>query len=348
MPGVSTTLGHTAHTVVSPRFYDGTELGRDGICGLVARALALRAGASPQKCHGARLGTVFFNPSLRTRASLQLAAQALAINAVELTPGSGMWGLETRPGTVMDGHAAEHLVDAVRVLAEMCDVLAVRAFAGLDDPLVDRADSVLGTFHAHAHRPVLNLESARFHPLQGLADTATWAAHLGPELAGRRLTLTWAPHPKALPAAVPQQVLLSAALQGMHVTVAHPEGFDLDPQILARARALPGGSVRVVHDPDAAMEGAQVVVAKSWSGWSGYGRREEEASIRATLGDWTVTPERLARTDSAGFMHCLPIRRNVVATDAVLDGPHSWIHETAGLRMWTAMALLERIGGGRS
>ncbi|MFT4625872.1 MAG: N-acetylornithine carbamoyltransferase [Myxococcota bacterium] len=324
---------------------DGTELGRDGVLGLAHRALALRSGASPRRVRG-RLATVFFNPSLRTRTSVQLAAQAVGLHCVELVPGQGVWGFETAPGAVMDGGAAEHLQDAVRVLAEMCDVLAVRSFAGLVDPVEDRADGVLQTFVDHASRPVISLESARWHPLQGLADTTTWAAHLGPELRGRRLTLTWAPHPKALPTAVPNQVLLSAALQGMHVTVAHPEGFDLDPQVVARASDLAvsqGGTVQHSADPDSAVEGAHVVVAKSWSGWSGYGRREDEAEKRAQLGDWCMTADRMARTDGAGFMHCLPIRRNVVATDAVLDGPHSWVHETGGLRMWTTMALLERL-----
>ena len=324
---------------------DGTELGRDGILGLAHRALALRSGAQPRKVRG-RLATVFFNPSLRTRASVELAAQAVGLHCVELVPGQGVWGFETRPGAVMDGTAAEHIADAVRVLAEMCDILAVRSFASLTDPVEDRADRVLQAFVDHADRPIVSLESARWHPLQGLADTATWVSHLGGELRGRRLTLTWAPHPKALPTAVPNQVLLSAALQGMHVTVAHPEGFDLDPLVVSRATELAvqsGGSVQHSSDPDAAVEGASVVVAKSWSGWSGYGRREEEAKVRAGLGDWCMTEERMAKTSGAGLMHCLPIRRNVVATDAVLDGPHSWVHETAGLRMWTTMALLERL-----
>jgi len=185
-----------------------------------------------------------------------------------------------------------------------------------------------------------------FHPLQGLADTATWLSRLGPDLRGRRLTLTWAPHPKALPQAVPHQVLLSAALAGMDVTVAHPEGFDLDPLVVERARALT--DVRIVHDPLDGLDGAEVVVAKSWAGTAGYGRRDEEAAVRATLGDWTVTADRMARTRDAGFMHCLPVRRNVVVTDDVLDGPRSWVQEEAGLRLWTALALFERLLSARA
>ena len=146
-----------------------------------------------------------------------------------------------------------------------------------------------------------------------------------------------APHPRALPAAVANQVALTASLLGMDLTVAHPEGFDLDPEIVARTGA------RIEHDQDRALRGARVVVAKSWSGFSGYGRREEEAARRARLGGWTVTPEKMALTDGAGFMHCLPVRRNVVVTDAVIDGAGSWVIEEAGLRLWTAAALLERV-----
>jgi len=324
-------------------FLDGTEFGPDGVLSLAARALALRAGATPNRFDGARLAAVFLNPSLRTRTSMELAAGALGVQPVIVNPGKDAWALELRDGAVMDGGAAEHMSDAVRVLAEYADVLALRAFAKLEDVEEDRADPVLSAFARHAPVPVINMESALWHPLQGLADTATWLAHLGP-LQGVPLTLTWAPHPKALPAAVANQVLMSAALQGMDVTVAHPPGFDLDPQILQAAGAT-SGAVRVCHDQKEALAGAQVVVAKSWSGFSGYADRHAESARRAAHGDWTVTSEKMAETDGAGFMHCLPVRRNVVVEDAVLDGATSWVHEEAGLRMWTAMALLERVLG---
>lgn len=321
------------------RLVDGTEPGRDGVAALVARALELRAGARPQDLSGLRLAAVFLNPSLRTRTSLDAACHLLGIHAIALSPGKDAWTLEFADGAVMDGGPAEHVKDAVAALSEYVDVLAVRAFAGLVDAEEDRADPVISAFARHCTRPLVNLESARWHPLQGLADTATWASRLG-ELPGRRLTLTWAPHPRALPAAVANQVLLSASLMGMDVTVAHPEGFDLDPEVLGRT------SARVVHDQAAALRGAEVVVAKSWSGFSGYGRRHDEARVRATLGGWTVDADKMALTDGAGFMHCLPVRRNVVVTDAVLDGPSSWVTEEAGLRLWTAAALLERLVAG--
>jgi len=329
-------------------FVDGTEPGREGVERLIRRALALSRGAPPLRIDR-RLVSVFLNPSLRTRMSLDAACHTLGIHHQSLSPGADAWRLEMEDGAVMDGAAAEHVADAVPVLGQYADALAVRAFAGLEDRELDRRDPVLTAFVRHATGPVINLESPRFHPLQGLADAATWLDRLG-TVAGSRIALLWAPHPKALPAAVPQQVLLTASLLGARVTVAHPEGFDLDPDIVARAEGLAGdagGSVSVTHDRRAAIEGAQVLVAKSWSGFSGYGRREEEAAVRAALGDWRVDADDLALAEpGAGFMHCLPLRRNVVATDAVVDGPTSWVIQTAGLRLHTATALLEDLLGG--
>jgi N-acetylornithine carbamoyltransferase len=326
---------------------DGTELGPDGFRALAERALELRAGAAPRRFPGRRIVAVFLNSSLRTRVSLEAAANDLGVHTVTLNPGADAWKLEWREGTRMDGDAAEHFADAIPALGECADLLALRAFAGLKDADEDRADPVLAAFRRWSPRPVINLESARWHPLQALADAATWRHHLGPSLAGRKIALTWAPHPRALPAAVPNQIALSAGLLGMDLTIAHPPGFDLDPEVTSRAAALArgaGGSVRITDDPDAAMDGAEVVHAKSWSGFSGYGRREDEARVRAELDRWTLDAARFARArPGAGFMHCLPVRRNVVVADPVIDGPRSWTTETAGNRRWTAAALLEEM-----
>lgn len=320
-------------------FIDGTEPGADGILNLALRALELRKGSAARQHPGKRLAAVFLNPSLRTRTSMEAAAAAVGAQPLIISPGKDAWALEFED-VVMDGSKAEHVREAAGVLSEFADVLAVRAFAGLEDAEEDRRDPVVTAFAEHASVPVVNMESALWHPLQGLADTATWANHLGPDLRAKRVVLSWAPHPRALPAAVPNQVLLSAALQGMNVTVAHPEGFELDPQIMARASSLAdagGGSVAVQHHQDFA--DAEVVVAKSWSGFSGYGRREEEARQRAELSGWTLTDRKLP--DGAGFMHCLPVRRGVVVAPEVLDGPDSWVLEEAGNRLWTAISLLE-------
>lgn len=326
-------------------FLDGTEPGRDGVLALARRALALRAGAEPARKDGRSVAMLFLNPSLRTRSSMELAIRKLGAHPLVLEPGRGAWELEFRDGVVMDGAPVEHVADAVKVLAEYADAVALRAFGGGRDRDNDAEDRALTHFVRHSPKPVISLESAMWHPLQGLADTATWVDRLGPELAGRKLVLTWAPHPRPLPAAVPNQVVLSAALQGMEVVVAHPEGMDLAPAVLERAQGLAseaGGSVAVTHDQHAAVEGAAVVVAKSWMGWSEYGTaHEEQVLVRQGLAGWRVDEALMDRAPGAGFMHCLPVRRNVVVTDGVLDGPRSWHVQTAGLRHWTALALLE-------
>ncbi len=328
---------------------DGTEPGREGVLALAQRALELRAGAKPQRFPDHRIAAIFLNPSLRTRSSLEAAAHALGAHAIVLHPGSDAWAWETRPGVVMNEDKAEHLMDAVRVLGQYGSLLGVRSFAGLTDAEADRADPILSSFVAHSPVPVCNLESALWHPMQGLADTTTWLDHAGPDLRQVPITLTWAPHPRTLPAAVPNQVVLSAALMGMNVTLAHPEGFELDPQVVSRVSGLAhaqGGAFRVTHDQADGLRGARFVVAKNWSGFSGYADRAGETARRAALGDWRVDEAKMATTDNAGFMHCLPVRRNVVVTDGVLDGPRSLVYEEAGLRMWTKMALLERMFGG--
>ncbi|MFT7521566.1 MAG: N-acetylornithine carbamoyltransferase [Kiritimatiellia bacterium] len=327
---------------------DGTEIGRAGLARLVDRALALRAGATPRQFAGKRLVTLFLNPSLRTRTSMEAAASALGVYPIVLQPGKDSWALEFVDGAVMDGTSVEHVKDAVRVLSGYADVLAIRAFAGMKDPAEDLRDPILSAFAKHAKVPVINMESAMWHPLQGLADATTITQHLGPNLAGQPLTLTWAPHPKALPTAVPNQVLLTAASLGMNVTLAHPKGMDLAPSVMDRCADLAaagGGGLQITHDQQAAMRGAKVVVAKSWGGWSGYADRDAEAARRRELAHWRVDPQDMSLTDNAGFMHCLPVRRNVVVHDDVLDSANSWVVGEAHHRMWTAMALLEAILG---
>lgn len=321
---------------------DGTEPGVAGVRALVERALALKAGAAPRIFPGARVGGVFFDSSLRTRTSLEAASALLGAHPIVLQPGSDAWAWEMEKGAVMDGDKPEHIDEAVPVLASYVDVLAVRSFARLRSEAEDAADPVLNAFVERSPVPVLNLESARWHPLQGLADTATWMEKLGPDLAGKRVVLTWAPHPRALPRAVPNQVLTSAALMGMDVTLCRPEGFDLDDDVLERAAGLAtasGGGLSVTDDREV-LRGAEVVVAKAWSGPGIYVDREAEAARRGELGHWRVDPEDLG---DAGFMHCLPVRRNVVVADAVLDGPRSWVQTEAANRLWTAAAVLEQL-----
>ncbi len=324
---------------------DGSEFGADGFAALARRGLDLRGGASARRFPGKRIVNVFFDSSLRTRTSMEAAAHDLGMHCVTLNPGKDAWKLEHRDGVVMDGDCPEHVKEAVPVLAEYADLLGVRAFAGLKDPEDDAADAMLGAFQRWSPVPVISLESARFHPLQGLADAATLLHELG-DVRKKRVVMTWAPHPRTLPQAVPNQFAMTCALLGADLTIAHPEGFDLDPAVLARVSGIAatnGGRIAVSHDQDESLRGAVVVYAKNWSGWSYYGHREVEAARRATLGSWTVTGAKMAKTEDAAFMHCLPVRRNVVVADEVLDSNRSLVIAEAGLRRWTAMALLERM-----
>ena len=329
----------------SPHFLDGSELGTVGIARLVERSFELATGAKPYQFQGSRIAALFFNPSLRTRTSLEFAASSLGAKLVTLSAGQGLWQIEHRQGAVMNEDKAEHIAEVAGVLSEMAHITALRTFAGLEDKSADLNDQKLSSFIQHASNKVINLESALWHPLQGLADTATWVNRLG-DLKGKRITLTWAPHPKPLPTAVANQVLLSAAMQGMEITLAHPKPFDLPPHIVQRCTTLArenGGALQIKHNPNEAYDGAHVVVAKSWSGVSGYGQRSNETRQRQTYLDWMVTKDKMDQTDRAGFMHCLPVRRNVVVADEVIDGPQSWTKYTAGMRMWTAMAVLEHM-----
>lgn len=310
-------------------------------------ARARHHGATREWTEAARhraLGLLFFNPSLRTRTSMELAAAHLGAVSTVLTPGQGTWNLESRDGVTMDADRAEHVREAVGVLGRYVDALGVRAFATLTNRAADHADAVLSAVAAVSDVPVINLESARWHPCQALADAATIQSRFGGDVAGRRFVLSWAPHPSPLPRAVPNSALLMAARQGMEVVVARPEGFALDADILALAQetaARAGGSVAETDDADAAAEGAHVVYAKAWAGEAVYTDRAAEAAHRAAHADWRVTEQRLALGDDAAFMHCLPVRRGVVVDDAVLDGPRALHLTQAEYRLHAQKAILE-------
>ena len=292
---------------------------------------------------GKALGLVFFNPSLRTRASMDLAAAHLGAHPVTLTPGNGMWGLETRDGVTMDGAAAEHVREAFGVLSRYVDALGVRTFATLTDPEADREDRAFRAAVSASTVPVVNLESARWHPCQALADAAAITDALG-DPRGKKLVLHWAPHPKPLPRAVPNSALLMAARLGMEVVVSRPDGFGLDDDVLALARqtaARTGGSVTESADRVRSLGGAQIVYAKAWSGGAVYDAPETEARQRASHADWTVTADTMSRTDRARFMHCLPIRRGVVADGEVLDDDRALHLSQAEYRLHAQKAVLE-------
>jgi N-acetylornithine carbamoyltransferase len=308
-----------------------------------------QAGATwTDDARGHSIGLVFFNPSLRTRCSMELAAHQLGAHATTLTPGSGTWDFAWNDGAVMDGSEAEHVRDAFGVLSRYYDALGVRVFASLSDREQDESDALIQMVADAADGPVVNLESARYHPCQALGDATALAAHFGKEdLGGKRFVLSWAPHPKPLPRAVPHSALLMAARCGMDVTVARPDGFALDDGVMEQARTYAdaqGASLTESADPDAAFSDAEVIYAKSWAGNAIYDSPGAEADQRAARGDWKITADRMARTASgAAFMHCLPVRRNVVVDDAVLDGPQSIHLPQAECRLHAQKAILEHV-----
>lgn len=297
------------------------------------------------------LAMVFMDPSLRTRSSFETAMFLHGGHAVVLEPGKGSWTLETEHGVVMDGTSVEHVVEAARVLGRYADALAVRVFPKGKEWAVEREDRVIRDFAHYCEKPVINLESTRRHPCQGLADAMTLREKLG-DTHGRKFVLSWAWHPKALPTAVPASAAIAAAQCGMDIVVARPEGFDLDPDDMSAIRQLAtasGGSVTVSADMDDALDGAEAVYVKAWGSLEQFGRPEAEAALRTPHRDWRLTAERLRRTKNGAAiaMHCLPVRRNVEIDDAVLDGPNSVVVDQAENRLHAQRALLLELIGSR-
>lgn len=289
------------------------------------------------------VGMVFFNPSLRTRASMDIAVQELGGHPLTLNIGQGTWSLEHREGVVMDGEYAEHIKDAARVLSRYVDILAVRAFPERKSWGIDRQDPVVAGFAKYATVPVINLEGALHHPCQSLADMLTIREQFG-EPKGQPIAITWAWHPKALPMAVPNSILVEAAKAGMDIRLAHPEGWELDEDIMNTARTLAeqqGGKVTVHNEMGSAVQGAKVVYAKSWGSIQHYRSPEDEERVKLHLrNDWRVTEEQMAKSDDGVFMHCLPVRRGVIVDDAVIDSPRSVVYDEAENRLHVQKALL--------
>jgi N-acetylornithine carbamoyltransferase len=299
---------------------------------------------------GKSVALVFFNPSLRTRASMQVGIYELGGNAVVLEPGGTSWTLEHREGVVMDSDKTEHVAEFVRVLGRYCVAIGVRTFAALRNWEAERADPVLNAFAKYSDVPIINLESAMHHPCQAVADMMTIREKLG---AGRRkVLLTWAWHPKPLPMAVPNSFALAAAQMGHDLVVAHPRGYELDDELMESIKAQAagaGGSVKISNDVDGAFENVDVVYAKSWGSRNFYGAPEKDVAERAQYrGQWIVDEAKMARTNSAIFMHCLPVRRNVIVTDGVIDSTSSAVVDEAENRLDVQKAILAQLLEGNS
>jgi N-acetylornithine carbamoyltransferase len=317
------------------------DLGLAGVEEVLARALAWKQGPHPKHLVDKILGMVFFNPSLRTRASFEAVMARGGGSSIVLEVGNGVWKLEDRQGAVMDGDRAEHIREAAPVLSRYVDLLAVRTFAGGADDELDHADPVMNGFRTHCTVPTISMESAREHPCQGLADLLTARETFG-ATRGLPVTLAWAPHIKPLPKAVPNSFLLTAAAAGCEVRVAHPEGFDLHPSVLAQARGYAqaaGGSVAVTHDLAQATQGTRVIYAKAWGPATVSGLGPEAVKAHP---EWICSPHQFGNAaKDAIFMHCLPVRRNVEVADGVLDGPWCRVVDEAENRFHVQRSLIQ-------
>ena len=270
---------------------------------------------------------IFFNSSLRTRLSTQKAAMNLGMNTMVLNVNQDGWRMESELGVVMDGDKPEHLREAIPVIGRYCDIIGVRAFANLEDKQDDYTEKILNQFIDFAGVPVVSMEAATRHPLQSFADLITIEEHKTKP--SPKVVLTWAPHPKALPQAVPNSFVEWMRQTNYELVVTHPKGYELDPQFM--------GDVNVEYDQDKAFEGADFIYAKNWSSYTDYG--EILSKDRA----WTVTPQKMAVTNNAKFMHCLPVRRNMIVSDEVLDSSASIVVDEAENRVYSAQTILKMI-----
>lgn len=315
---------------------------------LVALATKLDQDPEPEALKGKVLSLLFLSPSLRTLASFQAAMTRLGGGSFVISPDMSIHGLETRPGIVMDGAAAEHIREAVPVIASYGDAIGIRAFAQRRDLATDLADDEFNSLTELVDTPHINMESANNHPCQALADWKTMDDLSIPRNGGK-FVLSWAYHPKALPLAVPIAALQMAAMRGMDVTVLRPDGFALPESTMAAAQQAAdanGGSVRETDDRTEAMQDAHVIYAKSWSSTQCYGDRVGDNELRKELRDWCVDEPWFAPAqEDCRFMHCLPVRRGVVVEDAILDGPRSVVIQEARNRMLAQMAVLHRMMG---
>ncbi len=309
---------------------------------LLDLAARIKTRTTTQVLSSKTLGLLFFDPSLRTRVSFDVAMTQLGGHCIQIDADREIYDLEPQEQVVMDGAAEEHVKDAARTLSSYVDALGIRHMHRTGDWARDRQDLLLRAYAEHASVPVINLESLQQHPCQALADVMTMQEHLV-RTKGRKLTLAWSNHPEPKSMGVAHSAAIVAATVGMDVTIAHPLGFELDVDVMTsiqnRADAS-GGSMRVVNDIEEAARGAEVLYARSWGSSKYWDDPEREAMVKRSLRTWRVDQAMMAKTNNAIFMHSLPVRRNVVATDNVLDGPRSVIYDQAANRVPVQKALL--------
>lgn len=272
---------------------------------------------------------IFFNSSLRTRLSTQKAAMNLGMNVIVLDVNQGAWKLETERGVIMDGDKAEHLLEAIPVMGCYCDIIGVRSFAGLTNKKDDYEEKVISQFIKYSGKPVFSMEAATRHPLQSFADLITIEEYKTKERP--KVVMTWAPHPKALPQAVPNSFAEWMIAAGYDFVITHPHGYELDPAFTKGAK--------IEYDQRKAFEGADFIYAKNWSAYDdpNYGK------VLSTDRDWTVDSEKMALTNNAYFMHCLPVRRNMIVTDDVIESDRSIVIPEAANREISAQVVIKRL-----
>ena len=301
----------------------------DSLQKTVAEAIDLKKNELQFKTlgEGKTICLLFFNNSLRTRLSTQKAAQNLGLNTVVMNFGSEGWQLEFEDGVVMDEDKSEHVKEAAEVVAQYCDIVAIRAFASLTDKEKDKAEIVINSFKKYAGIPVVNMESAIGHPLQALADAITMEEY---KVAHKpKVVLSWAPHPKALPQAVANSFVEMMQLQDADFVITHPEGYELDTEITKNSA--------IEYNQEKAFKNADFVYVKNWSSFKDYGKVVNKDE------NWMVTADKMKLTNNAKFMHCLPVRRNVIVADEVIDSENSVVIEQANNRTYSAQIVLKKI-----
>ncbi|OKZ25133.1 MAG: acetylornithine carbamoyltransferase [Prevotella sp. AG:487_50_53] len=275
---------------------------------------------------------IFFNNSLRTRLSTQKAAMNLGMNVIVLDVNAGAWKLETERGVIMDGDKSEHLLEAIPVMGSYCDIIGIRSFAGLTDREFDYAETIVQQFVKYSGRPVFAMETATVHPLQAFADLITIEEHK--TKARPKVVLTWAPHCRALPQAVPDSFAQWMNAADVDFVITHPEGYELDPKFT--------GNARITYNQMEALEGADFVYAKNWS-CPGVTRPEDYGKILCKDMSWTIDSRHMAVTDNGKFMHCLPVRRGLIVTDDVIESPSSLVIPEAANREISAEVVIKRM-----
>lgn len=273
------------------------------------------------------IGLLFFNPSLRTRISTQKASMILGLKTFVMNFNSEGWQLEFENNTIMSKDKAEHVKDAAKVLSEYCDIIAIRKFADLNNKIDDEKEIVLSSFLKYSTVPILNLESSTFHPLQGLADAIT--IHETKNKARPKIVLSWAPHPKSLPHAVPNSFIKMAKKNNFELIISNPIGYDLNPEITK--------GINIIHDQKEAFINADFIYAKNWSSYENYGK------VLINDSSWKIDRKKMSLTNNAKFMHCLPVRRNVVVDDNVIDSENSLVISQVENRIYSALIIIKKL-----